>query len=162
MLDAIYVATIFVCGLFALYYPVAFGDVWEGALGAAVGLVYLPYLSITRLIKLGNLKRGLDFWEKALLFAWVFTAYAGFVGMSAAQYRFFGLKDGGSQAPVYDATISLYFSIITLTTVGYGDFVPLDNYGRLAAAWEALSGYLMMAVLVAVLVPLFGKRSPTA
>ena len=29
-----------------------------------------------------------------------------------------------------------YFSLITITTVGYGDFDPVGVFGRAAAAWE--------------------------
>ncbi len=153
----IYTAMIFCCGLGALHYPFVFGHTGTGALGAALALLYLPYLLITRLIRLGSLRRGLDASEKALLFAWLFAGYAAFVGMSAAEYVYFGLKDS-SGIEANDPAISLYFSLVTLTTLGYGDYSPHDNYGRLAAAWEAINGYIMMAVLVAVLIPVFGSR----
>ncbi len=157
----IYTAMIFCCGLGALYYPFLFGPIGAGALGAAIALFCLPYLLITRLIKLGNLRRGLDVGEKALLFAWLFAGYAAFVGMSAAEYVYFGLKDGNG-IEANDPAISLYFSLVTLTTLGYGDFSPHDSFGRLAAAWEAINGYIMMAVLVAVLIPVFGNGPPSA
>lgn len=45
-----------------------------------------------------------------------------------------------------------YFSTITLTTVGYGDIVPVSPTARLAAAFEAIVGQLYLAVVVATLV----------
>ena len=39
---------------------------------------------------------------------------------------------------------SLYFSIITLSTVGYGDIVPLSTVIRILASMEILAGVLLM------------------
>jgi len=43
---------------------------------------------------------------------------------------------------------SLYFSLITFTTLGYGDFRPLEGLGRFLAGSEAFIGALMMALFV--------------
>lgn len=48
--------------------------------------------------------------------------------------------------------IRLYYSYITLTTVGYGDYTPATNIGHLLAMVEALSGQLYLVTVVAVLV----------
>jgi hypothetical protein len=48
-----------------------------------------------------------------------------------------------------------YFSLITLTTVGYGDIMPTAGPARALAAIEAVMGQLYIAILVAELV---GKR----
>jgi hypothetical protein len=45
-----------------------------------------------------------------------------------------------------------YFSIITLTTLGYGDIVPVSARAQLAAMLEALFGQLYPAILLAWLV----------
>lgn len=46
----------------------------------------------------------------------------------------------------------VYFSVVTLTTVGYGDFHPLSLAARWVAGIEALSGYIILGVLVSALV----------
>jgi hypothetical protein len=46
---------------------------------------------------------------------------------------------------------SLYFSIITFTTLGYGDIQPLGPWARFLAGTEALLGALLAALLVFVL-----------
>jgi len=43
---------------------------------------------------------------------------------------------------------SLYFSLITFTTLGYGDFRPLEGLGRILAGSEAFLGAIMMALFV--------------
>jgi hypothetical protein len=49
-------------------------------------------------------------------------------------------------------TTMFYYSVITLTTLGYGDIVPLSPIARLAALFEALFGQLYPAVMLAWLV----------
>ena len=49
---------------------------------------------------------------------------------------------------LHDGPTSIYFSVITLTTIGYGDFVPANASARIVAACEALSGYIIMAFLI--------------
>jgi hypothetical protein len=46
----------------------------------------------------------------------------------------------------------LYFSLVTLSTVGYGDIVPLDGEVRMLAALEGVTGVLYVAITVALLV----------
>jgi hypothetical protein len=45
-----------------------------------------------------------------------------------------------------------YFSVVTLTTLGYGDIVPVSASAQLAAMLEALIGQLYPAILLAWLV----------
>jgi voltage-gated potassium channel Kch len=48
----------------------------------------------------------------------------------------------------------IYFSFVTLTTVGYGDVLAVDPFARSLAMMEALSGQLFPAVLIARIVAL--------
>lgn len=45
-----------------------------------------------------------------------------------------------------------YFSYVTLTTLGYGDIVPVSDLARSLAILEALTGTLFLAVLISRLV----------
>lgn len=60
-----------------------------------------------------------------------------------------------SQVTFSDSGISLlnsiYFSIVTFTTLGYGNFEPNTVVGRYVAGAEALIGTVLLALLVAVL-----------
>ncbi len=56
----------------------------------------------------------------------------------------------------------LYFSYITQTTVGYGDFTAAGDLGRALAVLEALTGQLYLVTIIAVLVSrLSGRNVPT-
>ena len=48
--------------------------------------------------------------------------------------------------------MALYYSLVTLTTLGYGDIVPRTAPARMFAAMEAVTGQMYLAVLVARLV----------
>src|SRR5262249_47720770 len=56
---------------------------------------------------------------------------------------------------------ALYFSFITLATLGYGDVVPRSDIARGLAIVEAVGGQLFLAVLVARLVALYGRSRTT-
>ena len=52
-----------------------------------------------------------------------------------------------------------YFSFVTLTTLGYGDIVPVSGAAKTFAALEAIVGQLYIALLVARLVGLHTAQS---
>jgi hypothetical protein len=52
----------------------------------------------------------------------------------------------------------MYFSFVTLSTIGYGDIIPVNHVARMLAIIEATSGLLYMAMLVARLVALYSRE----
>jgi len=55
-----------------------------------------------------------------------------------------------------------YFSFVTLTTLGYGDVLPVAPFARSMATLEAVLGPLYLAILIARLVSLADLTSPAA
>jgi hypothetical protein len=53
----------------------------------------------------------------------------------------------------------LYYSLITITTVGMGDLTPATQVGRSLTAAEALVGQIYMVTVVAVIVSNLGRSS---
>ncbi len=54
--------------------------------------------------------------------------------------------------PAKQQSAFLYFSLTTLTTVGYGDIQPVNHYVRFIAAFEAVVGVFYIAIVIARLV----------
>ena len=63
----------------------------------------------------------------------------------------------GGAAP-FDLARAIYFSFVTIATLGYGDVVPVSEPARGLAVVEAVSGQMYLAVLVARLVSLYSQQ----
>lgn len=78
------------------------------------------------------------------------TFYSMMVVLFATLYRLIGrlddgpsfLIDGVGRDPSF--VEALYFSIVTLSTVGYGDVVPLSYLARIVVALQIVSGILLL------------------
>ncbi len=87
-----------------------------------------------------------------LLILTVFTRVHGLIeAVRPDSYR----TEGPAFSESSDATVVAsfqYFSTITLTTVGFGDIVPVTPVARLVTGLEAMVGQLYLAVVIATLV----------
>ena len=63
------------------------------------------------------------------------------IGLSSLYFYFYGPTGGR----VVD---SIYFSVITFTTLGYGDISPTDDYAKIICSLEALLGGLSIGLLI--------------
>jgi hypothetical protein len=70
----------------------------------------------------------------------------------------FFLNNGTTTGHSMHGADAFYFSLITLSTVGYGDIIPVSNVARMLAAMEAITGSLFVAVLIARLVALYSSE----
>ena len=57
---------------------------------------------------------------------------------------------------------AIYFSFVTLATLGYGDIVPRTDVARGLAIVEGVRGQLFLAVMVAHLLSLYARGEPGA
>jgi voltage-gated potassium channel len=80
-----------------------------------------------------------------LLMGMLFTFLYSFVAVLGSGPLFAEGTDG-------TPAIRLYFSFVTLTTVGYGDYAPLPDIARTLANMEALFGQLYLVTVIGVLV----------
>lgn len=88
-----------------------------------------------------------------LLIGFMFAAlYAAVARLGSAD--FFA---GGQPAT---ASTLQYFSFVTMTTTGYGDFTPAGGAPQSLAVLEALLGQIFLVTLVARLVAMFGQPRP--
>jgi hypothetical protein len=111
---------------------------------AAVGL--FSYLKNSRLITLAHLFTAVNIY---LLLGMLWAAI-----YCAMDVFYPGSIQLGSH-PTDRQSELLYFSLITLSTVGYGDVVPVGGEARMLAALEGMTGVLYIAITVAILVSRF-------
>jgi hypothetical protein len=71
----------------------------------------------------------------------------------------YGEAGAGGAPARFSLTIALYYSFVTLATLGYGDVVPRTDVARGIAVVEAVLGQLYIAVMIAHLV---GARHKTS
>ena len=50
------------------------------------------------------------------------------------------------------SSMAIYYSLVTLTTLGYGDIIPTSSPARMIAVGESFVGQIYLVVLVAQLV----------
>jgi hypothetical protein len=80
-------------------------------------------------------------------FASMFTVTA-----DAGSGPFFSRGDDGTPAD------HLYFSLVTLTTTGYGDLAAVEGVGRAFAVFEVVLGELYLVTVIAILVAVAVRR----
>lgn len=61
-----------------------------------------------------------------------------------------------------DIRAAIYLSFLTISTVGYGDLVPVSDAARGLAIVEAVGGQMYLAVLLARLVSLYARQDDEA
>ena len=89
-----------------------------------------------------------------LLFGMFFALMVGVVA-AAETAPYFGANGDGSQS------INLYFSFVTLATLGYGDFTPATSVGRSLAMLEGVLGQLYLVTIVSLLITNVRRRVET-
>lgn len=78
--------------------------------------------------------------NKMRVAVFMFTVFSMIVVIGCTMYLIEGEENGFSNIPV-----SLYWAVVTLTTVGYGDIAPQTVLGRLIAAVVMFTGYGVIA-----------------
>ena len=107
----------------------------------------LRVLRIFRILKLVQYMGEADNLKKAILasrrkiFVFLFYVSTLVIIMGSSMYLIELNTDGFENIPK-----SIYWAIVTLTTVGYGDIVPTTNLGQMLAAIIMIMGYGIIAV----------------
>jgi hypothetical protein len=85
------------------------------------------------------------------------VAYAGLHWVDPTSFALQGSPYPGEAIGTF-----VYYSLVTITTLGFGDMTPVAPLARSLSALEAVVGQLYLAILVARLVGLQLQQRPTA
>lgn len=70
----------------------------------------------------------------------------------AALYLYTGAIGDVSKMPIRNPLDAVYFSSITITTLGYGDFTPINETGKIMVSVETITGLIFIVLVVAIFV----------
>lgn len=138
-----------------------------GFAGAALGqfihapvVVSVAYNVMQLLIQLfiaGVIMRELTR-HTAMTFQSIFAAASLYVMIGIVFAKFYAVLEAISGTPFFAASRAIvpsdfvYYSFVTLTTIGYGDLTAASEIGRIFSIIEAIMGSLYLVIVVALIV----------
>lgn len=78
----------------------------------------------------------------------VFFMMLHYICLFACFYMVFGVVEGNNNQAITGLWDHVYFSVVTFTTLGYGNFVPANTAAEVIAAIEAIVGFSVFAFLI--------------
>jgi voltage-gated potassium channel len=123
----------------------------------------LRLLRMFRILKLGEYLQEADVLLQALrasrpkISVFLFTVVTLVVIIGAIMYVVEGEESGFTNIPT-----SIYWAIVTLSTVGYGDIAPVTTFGKALASIVMLLGYGIIAVPTGIVTVELSRASQPA
>jgi hypothetical protein len=88
------------------------------------------------------------------------AAYQTIVALAPESFALPAAADGAGTAELVEVQL-IYFSFVTLATLGYGDITPRGPLAQMLAVVEAVAGQFYVAVVIAWLVSAYAARRRT-
>lgn len=131
-----------------------FSDSWAVAFLLLIQVVYILYLGIAAYLILRDILLSQQVTVDTIRGGICVYLLIGFVwallyGITAS------LDSGAFSQPIIEIDSygrAVYFSFTTLTTLGYGDIIPVSSLAKMLTNLEAIIGQLYPAILIAILV----------
>jgi len=134
------------------------------------GSEYLIVVRILRILRIFRVLKLVQYMGEAILMlkalrassrkiiVFLFTVLTLVIILGSLMYLIEGAQHGFTSIPR-----SIYWAIVTLTTVGYGDISPQTNIGQLLASFIMILGYSIIAVPTGIvtveLSQVYGRKS---
>jgi|WetSurMetagenome_2_1015567.scaffolds.fasta_scaffold23311_1 voltage-gated potassium channel len=135
--------------------------------GKFVGLLRLARLS--RLARIGRLLRGenkktlvKDILENRSRYAAFLTVLLTILVLTVTSVLVLQFESRSPNANITTGGDALWYSIVTITTVGYGDFYPVTTAGRVTAIFIMFMGVGIIGALASILASLLVGGSSSA
>ena len=98
-------------------------------------------------------QEGIISLQKKFIIAFLVTLVVIFLGFSTATWNLhildiYQLVDKEGVA-VHSFVVYLYFTMITISTVGYGDVVPANDFARIFSIIEIFTGFFLIVIIIA-------------
>jgi voltage-gated potassium channel len=149
---------------------------WLDVLGSIPSFGYTPYGSLLRLARLSRffritrLLRGenrktlvKDVLNNRSQYAAFITILLALIVLTTASVLVLQFESNSPDANITTGGEALWYSIVTITTVGYGDFFPVTTAGRIAGAFIMFAGVGIIGALASILASvLVGSSSAPA
>lgn len=127
-----------------------------GAIFKFSGLLRLARLS--RLARISRLLRGQgkeelfrDILENRSQYTTFITVFLTILVLATASTLVLQFESQSAEANITTGWDAFWYSIVTITTVGYGDFYPVSYWGRITAIFVMIAGVGLIGVIASLL-----------
>lgn len=131
------------------------------SLPALIDLIAIfPKFRILRLLKLYHYMHGASSLFNALLkkrFEFVFLGYM-LLGVTFTFGSIFYLLEFGINKELGSYLDAIYWALVTMSTVGYGDIAPVTELGKVVSMFGIIFGIIMISFVTSVMVSAFSAR----
>jgi voltage-gated potassium channel len=113
---------------------------------------------LSRLARLGRMLRGKgkdalikDIVENRSQYTTFITIFLTILVLTSASVLVLQFESGAEDANITIGGDALWYSVVTITTVGYGDFYPVSTWGRITAVFLMIAGVGLIGVIASLL-----------
>jgi len=147
---------------------------WLDLLGSIPSFGFIPFTALFRLARLSRLTRitrimrgqagkdlVIDVLKNRSQYATFITILLAGMVLSSASILVLNQESRSADANIKTGGDALWWAIVTITTVGYGDFYPVTTLGRLTGFFVMLAGIGIIGALASILASLLVSPSTT-
>ena len=123
-------------------------------------IAIFPKFRIVRLLKLYHYMHGTSSLLKALSnkrFEFIFLGYL-LLGVTLSLGTVFYILEYGVNEKISSYLDAIYWALVTISTVGYGDISPITDTGKIIAMFGIVFGIGMISFVTSVMVSAFSER----
>jgi voltage-gated potassium channel len=120
---------------------------------------FLRFIRILRLFRqIGGLALVRDFRHNPAASLLAMVSFLVIMVIQIGSYLVIGVESRSANANIVEPLDALWWALVTVTTVGYGDKFPVTNLGRVIGALTILLGVIMFSVLTSFFTSKFFER----